>query len=1059
VFVHRLKLRPPQLLPLWIERPVIERRLRAGVRVLSIVGGPGYGKTVLAARLHAAWEGPKLWYSLDPSDADIAIFATHVDAMIRGLEGARAFDGDAWRLSSPREVGSQFAESLADVMPSPLVVFDDVHVLDGSRALPALVEFVERAARVGVTFVLCGRTMPVPLHAFAAGGALATVSAADLAFDDREATAYLERTAETPNAAGLTRLVRRAEGWPAGLALIARTASARGGPAPETLSAHDDETRGLLFEYLATEVLEGLHDRERRFFLETSILEELEAELCDDVLELGDSSAVLASFAARGLFIARRGDDAYTAHQLFREFLRHNLERTYPPEAVSGLHRRAARALAERGDHPGAVAHLIAAGDADQAAAALERSALAMYDSGLASRVATFLERIGDARIEASPTLLIALGRVHQSRGDWDRALAAQERAIALARTRREFDAVAEAVRLCAPMLASRGELERLLNLLEETLKLQPKLSETSTTSLLMTLGAVYLDFDRFDDALEVFKRIMPSVVARGDLAIQGMVLHNTAAANMRRGDPYAAVAMYERALKVKRSAGLRVSSLLTMSNLIYAQRVLGDFDEAERLTARMLEDARDVGNANLVAFAFENEGALKLARGDIAAAAAAFREALSACDPSEVVVLPDIYAGLARCAVNSGNYAEADEFCAKAISIHRGTGKRRQAIAAVLFARAECAYHRGEFTTSLNLAREAIALGGDGADSVLEATISLEAAALLVDMTPKLGASAAEADALASRAATNAVALVHQRDYRFLLRTKAAAFERLAGSLRRWHVGAGLLSEPDVAKPAATLRIEMLGGLRVAIGGESLPADAWKRRKARDIFAYLVSLRGRSVARSRLVDLYWPETDADGAHDNLRVTISSIRKAVGDIVKFEENGYRFVAPPHTVVDIELFDQYVESARVAAARGDAVEARRAYVAATDLYRGEFLEGMEDGGWQWRERERVRAACLEALRWLAQDPAGEPAARRLALERLLEVAPFDLDAVRMRLDGLAREMRVAEALRDYDDWRARYKLSVGVEAPEVWALPGASATGTGGNVLRLSHRRR
>ena len=50
---------------------------------------------------------------------------------------------------------------------------------------------------------------------------------------------------------------------------------------------------------------------------------------------------------------------------------------------------------------------------------------------------------------------------------------------------------------------------------------------------------------------------------------------------------------------------------------------------------------------------------------------------------------------------------------------------------------------------------------------------------------------------------------------------------------------------------------------------------ESWKRRKARDIFAYLVTSRGRSVPRSRLADLYWPELDADAANDNLRVTIS----------------------------------------------------------------------------------------------------------------------------------------------------------------------------------------
>jgi len=50
---------------------------------------------------------------------------------------------------------------------------------------------------------------------------------------------------------------------------------------------------------------------------------------------------------------------------------------------------------------------------------------------------------------------------------------------------------------------------------------------------------------------------------------------------------------------------------------------------------------------------------------------------------------------------------------------------------------------------------------------------------------------------------------------------------------------------------------------------------------------------------------------------------------------------------------------------------------------------------------------------------------------------LEVAPFELEAVKMRLDALCRESRVAEAKRDYEDWRSRYRAAVGADAPEIW----------------------
>jgi ATP/maltotriose-dependent transcriptional regulator MalT/DNA-binding SARP family transcriptional activator len=1039
MFVHRLKLRPPQPLPSWIERRSVER-LDETTRVLSIVAGPGYGKTVLAARIYDAYAGPKLWYSLDATDADLSVFAAHLETMIRSLEDVRPFPGETWRLGSPKEVGSLFAELLVGGVPAPLVVFDDVHALENGRSLAALAELVERAARADVTFVLCGRSMPLALHGVAAAARLATAGAADLAFDEAEARTYLRRVTKLgDDPFALDRLARRAEGWPAGLALVASTATARGrDDDPASLGARDDETRQLLFDYLAAEVLDGLDGRERNFLLETSILDELEREACDAVTQADDGARLLPELARRGLFIARRSEDAYTVHQLFREFLSDALARERSHDEVATLHRRAAAACLRRGDQPGEIAHLLDAGDAEGAASALESAAFSMLASGLLARVESFLQRIGRDRIHDSPTLLIALGRLEQLHGDWDPALASLERAMRTAQEREQYDELAEAIRISSPILAARGEFVRLRGLLEQTLSLGPRLSEASRNALSVTLGGVLLESGRFDEALAVYSEIMPAVVTRGDLALQGMVLHNTAGAHVLRGDPYAGLAMYERALKVKRSAGQRVSSLMTLGSLIFVLRLVGDLDEAERLSQKLLEDASDIGNANILAHAHENAGSLKLLRGDFEAATLAFRDGQRACDPADVLVLPDILHGLAQAALGLGNVAEADECCAKASGLMRDA-EHRQHVARVLVTRVECAMAERAHGRALRLAIEALGHAGQGPDDVATASTNLDLAAALVRLAPSLDeAERALADRHAASAAATAVALLHQRDYRFLLRTKARAFSALNEALRRWKIGQGLV--PDAPPPADHLRIEFLGGLRVYVGARELPADAWKRRKARDIFAYLVSLRGRSVARARLIDLYWPQIDADAAHDNLRVTISAIRKAVGDVVKFEANGYRFVAPPDATVDTLLFDERVDAARQALARGSAAEARRSYAAAAELYRGEFLDGIEDGGWQWRERERLRAACLEALRWLAADTQTEAAGRQLVLDRLLEIAPFDIDAVRRRLDLMAADHRVAEARRDYDEWRLRYRSVVGADPPDVWNVP-------------------
>jgi len=1045
VFVHRLKFTPPPLLSNWLERPHLERRFKPGIRVVSIIAGPGYGKTVLASRLFEAWRGPKLWYSLDHSDTDLAVFATHLDAGLRSLGlDMPSFDSvDAASLGSPKDIGGRFADALApkDGSDAPLLVFDDAHTIEGSRTLATVGELVDRGYRHGACFIVTGRTIPIPLHQIAASTQLISFGATDLAFDDTETKTFLDRTKRDDEPTGSDWLVSRAEGWPAGLALIASGGSPKSsGEGHAPLAAGDEDARRFLFDYLASEVLSSLGELERRFLEDTSIVDQLEVGLCDAIRGAGDSRATLESFARRGLFVVQISEDTFTYHKLFQEFLRHHARRSQPSGRAALLHRRAGDFLAARGDPTAAIGHYLDGDDVAQAADLLEEKAFALLRAGLVSAVGAIVRKVPEQRIASSPTLLAALGRLQRERGEWDAALSSLERAIAGARQRKQYDVLAESVRICAPILASRGEFERLRAMLDEALAVGLDLPETSVTSLRMTLAAVNLETERLDEALEIYKEITPSVVSRGDHGAHGLVLHNTAVAHLRRGDIYAGLSMYERALKLKEAAGQRVSRLTTLGDIVYAKTLLGDIDDAERAADALLAQAQDIGATSMIARAHEQRGVLGLMRGDVAGAEAAFHEAEAACDPGDVLVLPDIEHGLAQCALAKGDVDRADVLSARAIGVFKGAGRRQQ-IAPMLVTRAACAVARGEWEAAASAAREAVVASGDGLNALLHATACIDSAVILARCTKQAkGAASIDLDRAASQAATEAIALIHQRDYRFLLRTKAAAFEDLRLDMRRWQIGSGLMPFIREGRPAAALRIEMLGSLRVSIGGAHVAPEAWKRRRAPEIFAYLVANHGQGVARERLVDLYWPDSDADAAHDSLRVTITAIRKAVGEVIKYEANAYCFVAPAGTTIDVDDFDASIERAQQAAAAGDSTGARTNYGAATSLYRGDFLEGMLEGGWQWRERERLRATCLEALRWLASErsAAGDITGQRLAYERLLEVAPFDLEAVKARLEALCEESRIVEAKRDYADWRARYLSAVGAEAPEIWA---------------------
>jgi hypothetical protein len=87
-------------------------------RVVALVAGPGFGKTVLAGQLAAGWNGPVFWYTCDPDDRDLANFAAHLREMTSAdaRAGSASFPPPA---ATAREVAANAAEVLAD-RPSAL---------------------------------------------------------------------------------------------------------------------------------------------------------------------------------------------------------------------------------------------------------------------------------------------------------------------------------------------------------------------------------------------------------------------------------------------------------------------------------------------------------------------------------------------------------------------------------------------------------------------------------------------------------------------------------------------------------------------------------------------------------------------------------------------------------------------------------------------------------------------------------------------------------------------------------------------------------------------------
>src|SRR5262249_7867949 len=202
----------------------------------------------------------------------------------------------------------------------------------------------------------------------------------------------------------LARLQRRTEGWAAGLYLAALSLHGRA-EAEALVDSFAGSDRHIV-DYLVGEVLENQREEVRSFLLRTSILERFSAPLCDDVLEISDSAALLREIEGSNLFLVPldRTRSWYRYHHRFGEPLRHELEQR-EPEATPRLHRRASEWHEAHGTAREAIDHALASGDTSWAADLLAQHWNAFQNLGRLQTVEKWLDALpedvvrGDARL------------------------------------------------------------------------------------------------------------------------------------------------------------------------------------------------------------------------------------------------------------------------------------------------------------------------------------------------------------------------------------------------------------------------------------------------------------------------------------------------------------------------------------------------------------------------------------------------------------------------------------------------------------------------------------
>jgi DNA-binding SARP family transcriptional activator len=236
-----------------------------------------------------------------------------------------------------------------------------------------------------------------------------------------------------------------------------------------------------------------------------------------------------------------------------------------------------------------------------------------------------------------------------------------------------------------------------------------------------------------------------------------------------------------------------------------------------------------------------------------------------------------------------------------------------------------------------------------------------------------------------------------------------------------------------------ADLRVELLGGFRVIVGGRAVPDKQWRQRKPAAVVKLLALAPGHRLHREQMMVVLWPDLDRTAAAANLRKAVHHARRLLDS-----ENGAQLIASAgellclpseHVWVDVDAFRAAVARARRS---GDS----DAYAEAIELYGAGLLPEDRYEEWAIERSDELQLELVAALEELASlleargdlDGAARVARRLVAEEPSCEEAQARL----IRLYALAG--RRGKALRQYEKLSELLAGELGTEpSPETQRL--------------------
>lgn len=1100
------KIASPTLPPIVLCRQSLLLRLREMIagpaegfpsyKLVLVYAPAGYGKTTLLADFARNTTIPCCWYFLDEIDADKYRFLEYLLASIRHQFPQFGHSLDALLASTKAALvedtpGDRFAlvvEALTATIEAEIhqrfaIFLCNYQEVNDNQAINELLNLLLRHLPANCTIVIESRTTPnLEFASLFVQRAMVGIGHNHLRFTAQEICELARlQGRELPDEQLAQQLAESFDGWITGILLGTRLGDIGLFQQPQpgyTEQQHLLSTnsqvlqvdRQYLFSYIVNEVFK--HNPDVYTFLrQCSVLQEMEPELCNELLDITNAAEHLQYLKQNGLFVTSREEGeqvVYICTPVLRELLYEKLRAQCLQHFVT-LHRRAADLLSARSQYGQAIYHAQEAGAEDVAANLIIAIYEQILSQGHVETLTRWINMLSPATIARFPKLRLINANLALLASDHARALSLlEELETSLTRTASDSDSddvpllKAECIILRSKALFQRGEYDQVQVLCRDVLEHLPvdevKLRAETHTRLGICanlLGDFTTGITQLQKALQLW--------GRQTLGRQTAEIHSALASAYSLMGNFALAEYYiTRAIACWEQLHDEWGKIYNIIRLGLIKQRQGAFIEAEDAFMQALKLARNTINfARGQAYALVNLGELYQEQGLYERSLAVTEDGLALARQVKdqylincslcILAMTYLYMGDVATALvltaeaniqsNQGDtpgyeqaihelacgtillyqqrYQEVYTRLSKMEAYLQKMGLKREQIY-VIIRLAACLLEQGQTEKWIKRMEEITALLGQYNGYTHLVLTELR-------RLPKLYQAVETHPAMAS--------------LRALLHLEMSTPETLPMLPTKEPVADPPVVQQDVIGNVSTsvteqplIEIRALGEPTVHLQGE--PVTRWRMARSMELFFFLLDA-GRPVRKEQIMNALWTEVD-EQTNQTIHSTIYYLRKALRvPCVVSQGSTYTLDLASHfgnnVWYDVTAFHQYQKNAHEALQAEDEVAAKEALLAQVELYRGDYVQPFYSD-WCIFRRDELRREYLDARSQLAQitwrseefDQSALHWQHVLAVDNCMEQAHYGLIRCYMR------QGKRGLALRQYQRCRDILQSELGVE---------------------------